>query len=114
MWLHWEILASSSKRYTRSNPDPDPQSPVEDPERILKAKKTSDQSNLPVFQRSTSLVIDFVKTLDGLKFDLKFQHSLFRSKSDSDLSEVVIDIPALNTFIPKDFSGFSKKERYIF
>lgn len=30
------------------------------------------------------------------------------------MSEVVIDIPTLNTFIPKDFSGFSKKEKYIF
>ena len=66
-------MASSSKIYTRRNPDPDPKSPVEDPERILKAKKTSDQSNLPVFQRSNSLATESVKTLDGLKFDLKFQ-----------------------------------------
>ena len=52
--------------------------------------------------------------MDGLKFDLKFQHSLFRSKSDLDMKEVVIDIPRLNTFIPKNFSGFSKKHKYIF
>ena len=52
--------------------------------------------------------------MDGLKFDLKFQHSLFRSKLDLDLKEVVIDMPRLNTFIPKSFSGFSKKHKYIF
>ena len=52
--------------------------------------------------------------MDGLKSDLKFQHSLFRSKLDSNLKEVVIDIPGLNTFIPKSFSGFSKKHKYIF
>ena len=50
-----------------------------------------------------------VKTDDGIKFDLKFEQSLFRSKSDLDLSGVVIDILGLNTFIPKDFTGFSKK-----
>ena len=107
-------MASSSKRYTRSNPDPDPQFPVEDPERVLKAKKTSDKSNLPVFQRSTSLAIDSIKKLDGLKFDLKFQQSLCRSKSDSDLKQVVIDKVGLNTFIPNIFFGFSKKHKYIF
>ena len=73
-------MASSSKIYIRRNPDPDPKSPVEDPERILKAKKTSDQSNLPIFQRSTSLATNSIKTLDGQKFDLKFEQSLFRSK----------------------------------
>ena len=114
MWLHWEILASSRKRYTRRNPDPDPKTLVEDPERILKEKKQSDQSDLPIFQRSTSLVSDSIKILDSLKFDLKFEQSLFRSKSYSDLSEVVVDIPGLNTFVPKDFSGFVEKDICIF
>lgn len=107
-------MASSSKKYTRSNPYLDPNSPVEDPERILKTKKQKDQSTLPIFQRSNSLAIDSVKTLDGLKFDLKFQYSLFRSKSDSNPKEVVIDIPGLNAFIPKSFSRFSKIQKYIF
>ena len=116
MWLHWEILASSSKRYTRRNPDPDPKTPVEDPESILKEKKQSDQSDLPIFEISTSLASDSIKTLDGLKFDLKFEQSLFRTKSKSylDLSEVVIDILGLNTFVPKYFFGFSKKVTCIF
>ena len=39
---------------------------------------------------------------------------MFRSKSDLDPKQVVIDIPGLNTFIPKSFSGFSKKHKYIF
>ena len=30
------------------------------------------------------------------------------------MKEVVIDIPRLNTFIPKSFSGFSKRQKYIF
>ena len=73
-----------------------------------------DKSTLPIFQRYNSLATDSVKTLDGLKFDLKFQHSLFRSKSDSNLKEVVIDITGLNTFIPRSFSIFSKQQKYIF
>ena len=106
-------MASSSKRYTRNNPDPNPKSLIEDLERILKTKKQKDQSSLPIFQRSNSFATESVKTLDVLKIDLKFQHSLFRSKLDSDLNEVVIDIPGLNTFIPKSFYGFSKKKKYI-
>ena len=80
----------------------------------MRSRKQSHNSQSPILERSFSLESEPVKTLDGIKFDLKFEQSLFRSKSNSDFSEVVIDIPALNTFIPKDFSGFSKKERYIF
>ena len=39
---------------------------------------------------------------------------MFRSKLDPDLSEVVIDIPRLNTFVSKEFYGFSKKYTFIF
>ena len=49
-----------------------------------------------------------------MKFDIKFEQYLFRSKSDSYLSEVIIDILGLNTFTPKNFSRFSKKEKCIF
>ena len=68
---------------------------------------------MPVLQRSISLSPESVKTVDGIKFDLKFEQSLFISKSNSDLSRVVIDILGLNTFIPKDFTGFSKKDSCI-
>ena len=107
-------MASSSRRHTRSNPDPDFYEPVDDLENILRFRKQSHNSQSPVLERSFSLESEPVKTVDGIKFDLKLEQSLFRSKSDSDLSEVVIDIPSLNTFIPKDCSGFSKKEKYIF
>ena len=64
-------MASSSKKYTRSNPDPNLKSPIEDLERILKTK-LKHQLALPIFQRSNALATDFDKTVDGLKFDLKF------------------------------------------
>ena len=65
-------MASSRKRYTRRNPDPDPKTPVEDLERILKTKKKSNQSDIPIFQRSISLSSYPIKIGDGIKFDLKF------------------------------------------
>ena len=80
----------------------------------MKFKKQLEESQPPILERTVSLETDSVKTIDDLKFDLKFEHSLFDSKSDSDLSEVVIDIPGLNTFIPKQWSGFSNKEKDLF
>ena len=107
-------MASSNKRYTRRNRDPDPKTPVEYLERILKTKKQGNQQDIRVFQRSISLSSNPIKIVDGIKFDLKFEQSLFRSKSDSNLSELVIDIPELNTFVPKKNSRFSKKDICIF
>ena len=107
-------MASPPKKYTRSNPDPNPHEQVENPKRILKFKKQLEESQPPILERIVSVETDSVKTIDDLKFDLKFEHSLFDSKSDLDLSEVVIDIPGLNTFIPKKWTRFSNKEKYLF
>ena len=62
----------------------------------MKFKKQLEESQPPILERNVSLETDSVITID----DLKFEHFLFDSKSNSDLSEVVIDI-GLNTFIPK-------------
>ena len=80
----------------------------------MKFKKQLEESQPPILERIVSLETDSVKTIDDLKFDLKFEHSLFDSNSDSDLSEVVIDIAGLNAFIPKQWSGFSNKEKDFF
>ena len=80
----------------------------------MKFKKQLEESQPPILERTVSLETDSVKTIDDLKFDLKFEHSLFDSKSYSNLSEVVIDIPRLNTFIPKKWTGFSSKENDLF
>lgn len=81
---------------------------------MLKSKKQSNHPKTLILQRSITLSPEPIKTVDGIKFDLKFEKSLFRLKSDSDLSGVAIDIPGLNTFIPKYFTGFSKKYNCIF
>ena len=102
-----EALASKGKRYTRSDPDPDPKSPLEDPEKILKTKKNKDQPASFIIQESSSLDIAYDKTVSDLEFD-KFQHPLFKSKSEIDLKELITDIQELNKLIPKSLSQESK------
>ena len=80
----------------------------------MKFKKQLEESQAPPLERIVSLETDFVKTIDDIKFDLKFEQSLFRSKSYLTLNEVVIDIPRLNTFTPKKWTGFSNKENDFF
>ena len=113
MWLNWETLASKGKRYSRSNPDPDPKSPREYPERILKTRKNKDQLASFIIQESSSLDIGSDKTVSDSEFD-KFQHPLFKSKSETDLKELITDIHGLNKLIPKTFSNFSKEHKYQF
>ena len=49
--------------------------------------------------------------MSDLEFD-KFQHPLFKSKSESDLKELATEIYGLNKLIPKSFSNFSKEHKY--
>ena len=86
--------------YTRSNPDPDPLKVVEDPKRILRKKKSKIDSGIPLISRSVSLLKEGVISVDDLQFDIKFEHSLFRSKLDSYLSQIVFYQERSNTFMP--------------
>ena len=104
-----EILAPERRKYTRSNPDPDPTKPVEDPDKILKLRKENIEQGISPLQRNFSLPTEGIKTIDDIKFDIKFEHSLFRTKSYSNLSQVVVDIEGLNTFVPKGFFDFPNK-----
>jgi hypothetical protein len=62
--------------------------------------------------RSISLPSKDIKTTDDIPFDLKL--SLFRSKYESDLTQTVIDIPRINTFISSNSSGISKEDTTFF
>ena len=91
------------KKYTRSNRDLDPIEPIEDPEKILKPRKENFEEGISSLQRTLSLPVQGIKTIDDIKFDIKSEHSLFRTKLDSDLRQVVVYIEGLNTFVPKYF-----------
>ena len=100
-------MASSSERYTRSNPDLDHKSPVEDPEKILKNWRYKDQSASTSIQRSNSLNI----VSDGVSSDIKFDtfdYPLHKSKSDTNLKKFVEETCGLDKFIPKSLSQETK------
>lgn len=104
-------MSSKGKRHTISNLNPNPKSPFEDPERILKTRKNKDQSSPFIMQESNSLDIASNKTVSHSEFD-KFQHPLFKSKSESNLKELITNIQELNKLIPKSFSNYSKELKY--
>jgi hypothetical protein len=77
--LFFEILAPK-KIYTRKNPDPEPTTPLFDPEKLLHKKRDKTPCSNIFFDRTLSLPKDGVKGLDDLEFDIKFEQILFRSK----------------------------------
>ena len=98
-------MAPSGRKYTRKNPDPNPTEPIDNQEKLLGEGKKNNILSSPLLTRSISLFEEVVQNLDDIQFDYKFQHSLFRSKSNSDLSQVIVDIPALLAFVPKEIEG---------
>ena len=82
-------------------------SPLEDPKRILKTRKYKDQSASVIIQRSSSLNTSFVKIVNDIEFDT-FHYPLFKSKSETDLKELVEETYGLNKLVPKSFSQESK------
>ena len=99
------ILASRKVYYTRSNPDPKPVVIVENPDRIGKKKKQLENLEVEVLlKRVNSLPQDLV-SLQDIDFDLKFENSLFRSQSKSDLKTTFLD--------PVFISFLNTKQKYI-
>ena len=87
-----DILAS--RKYTRSNPDPNPPTIVSDPQSIgRKAKaivETSssvrNQAEICSIPRAHSF-LEGLENLQDIELDKNFEHSLFRSKSLSWINE---------------------------
>jgi hypothetical protein len=77
--------------FTRSHPNPEPAIATDNPERLLMKKNTAEvsRSHIPLM-RSPSLPEKLVSFQD-LEFDISFQQSLFRTKSDSFFSETALD-----------------------
>ena len=82
-----ESLAPPRTRYTRQNPDPNLVKPVDNLEKLLGEIKKNNLSYSPILTRSTSLSTEAVQIIPDFQFECKFQHT--RSKSDSDIKEVV-------------------------
>jgi hypothetical protein len=85
-----EILAPK-KIHTRSNPDPEAAIPVSDPENIVHKRKENPVTPVLHPDRYLSLPKDRVTSIEDLEFDVKFEQALFRTKSESCLSETIFD-----------------------
>lgn len=86
-----EILAPK-RIYTRANPNPNPPKAVENPEKILRKSSSKVGKETYHLYKSTCVPVEGVESIDEITFDLKFEHSLFRSKFESDLGQIVFDL----------------------
>ena len=102
------------KIYSRKNLDPNLiLQLVEDPKKPLRKKKDHNYTCISI-NRSISLPKGGVIIVEDLEFDEKFELSLFKSKSDLYLTQIVFDLERFNTFIPTTSSQFSKEEKEEF
>ena len=107
------------RRYTRSNRDPHPADLVEYPERLVLKQRyqhTKIHSNHIPLVRSSSLPAK-VLSLEDIPFDLKFELSLFRSKSKTSFSDIFFDLLRLcevKYLSEVDFSSLKIEENLPF
>jgi hypothetical protein len=64
---------------------------VSDPEKIVHKRKERPISPVFCLDRYLSFPKDGVKSIEDLDFDLKFEQTLFRTKSESSLNEIIFD-----------------------
>jgi hypothetical protein len=82
---------SPTRVYTRSHPNPNPATTVDDLEKLLRKKNIVEGygSHNPLHM-SNSLPEKLVSIQD-IEFDISFEQILFRTKSDSFVSETNLD-----------------------
>jgi hypothetical protein len=64
---------------------------VSDPEKLLHKRKEKVFDSGIFLDINLSFPKDRVKSIDDLDFDIKFEQTLFRSRSESNLNEVLFD-----------------------
>jgi hypothetical protein len=65
--------------------------PVSDPEKIVHKRKENPISPVLCLDRYLSFPKDGVTSIEDLDFDVKFEQTLFRTKSESCLNEIIFD-----------------------
>jgi hypothetical protein len=64
---------------------------VSDPEKLLHKRKEKTVESFSFLDINLSLPKDDLKSIGELDFDLKFQQTLFISRSESKLNEIIFD-----------------------
>jgi hypothetical protein len=73
---------------------------VSDPEKLLRREKEQVPDPFYYLDRNLSLPKDGVQSIDDLDFDTLFEQTLFRSKSETCLDEIVFDEKRFQSLIP--------------
>jgi hypothetical protein len=90
--------------FTRSHPNPEPATAIDNPEKLPRKKIVTEGSGShSPFHISPSLLEKLV-ALQDLEFDIPFEQILFRTKSDSFVSEIVLDQTILQPKTPEILS----------
>ena len=100
--------------YTRANPDPNPPKVFENPENILRKSNSKVGKGTYQLYKSISLPAEGVESIDDIIFDVKFEHTLFKSKSKSDLTQLVFDPKYFSPITPRNSSSFSRADQKLF
>jgi hypothetical protein len=99
--------------YTRSHPNLEPATVVDDPKKLLRKKNILEGfGNHCPLHRSNSFLEKLVSIQD-LEFDISFEKSLFRTKSDSFVSETMLDQTILQPRTPKILSPRTKFDEHF-
>ena len=87
-----KILASKRTYYTRAHLDQQPATIFDDLDRILrKPKKVESLGSSSQLIKENSLPKE-LSSLQDIEFDLSFEHSFFRTKSENSIYDNVIDL----------------------
>jgi len=99
--------------YTRSYPSVDPLEVVKDPERLIKKKnlRESQVTNNPLL-KSHSLHESF-PILKDIDYDISFEFSIFSTKSESFVPEIVFDEFILKPYISAQGHVISDSGKYV-
>jgi hypothetical protein len=90
--------------HTRSHPDPEPVTTIDNPKKLLRKRNTVEgQGSSNPLLRENSLLEKLISIHD-IEFDLPFEHSLFRTKSDSFVNEIVLCQTILQSKTPERLS----------
>ncbi len=90
-FFNFKILASNRTYYTSAHPDPNSATIVDNLDKILrKNNKVESQESISQLTKVDSLPKE-LSNLEDLQFDLSFEHSLFRAKSETSIHDIVID-----------------------
>jgi hypothetical protein len=88
------------KIYTRRNLDPESIASVSDPEKLLHERKEKTFKSFAFLDRNLLLPKENLKSFDDHDFDLNFEKTLFRSRSESKLNEIIFDENKFQSLIP--------------